>query len=76
MIYRVTQTINSSTRLYAATTHQSSTGFQRFYNIERWTVMPAGEHFAALAQPQALVEDIRAFFRPLRDRRQDTGQAG
>jgi hypothetical protein len=28
--------------------------------------MPAGGHFAALEQPEALVNDIRASFRPLR----------
>jgi pimeloyl-ACP methyl ester carboxylesterase len=28
--------------------------------------MPKGGHFAALEQPERLVEDIRAFFRPLR----------
>jgi hypothetical protein len=28
--------------------------------------MPRGGHFAALEQPELLVEDIRAFFRPLR----------
>jgi microsomal epoxide hydrolase len=37
-----------------------------FTNIRRWTVMPRGGHFAAMEQPQALVEDVRAFFRPLR----------
>jgi hypothetical protein len=26
----------------------------------------SGGHFAALAEPEALAEDIRAFFRPLR----------
>src|SRR5581483_6310771 len=40
---------------------------ERLYNIQRWTQMPAGGHFAALEQPQALVEDIRSFFRPLRN---------
>jgi pimeloyl-ACP methyl ester carboxylesterase len=35
-------------------------------NIQRWTVMPKGGHFAALEQPVALSEEIRAFFRPLR----------
>jgi len=40
---------------------------ERLYNIQRWTEMKAGGHFAALEQPQALVEDIRAFFRPLRN---------
>jgi pimeloyl-ACP methyl ester carboxylesterase len=36
------------------------------YNVQRWTEFPAGGHFAALEEPQLLVEDIRAFFRPLR----------
>ena len=36
------------------------------YNITRWTVMAKGGHFAALEQPQALVADVRAFFRDLR----------
>jgi pimeloyl-ACP methyl ester carboxylesterase len=92
MIYWVTQTINSSTRLYYETSHQRAepvagrvevpTGVavfpaeipvpprslaQRLYNIQRWTEMKAGGHFAALEQPQALVEDIRTFFRPLRN---------
>jgi microsomal epoxide hydrolase len=39
---------------------------ERVYNIRRWTVMPAGGHFAALEEPQALVDDLRAFFRELR----------
>lgn len=91
MIYWVTQTINSSTRLYYETYHQRDTTLtervevptgiavfrdelpvpprslaQRMYNLHRWTEMEAGGHFAALEQPHALVEDIRAFFRPLR----------
>ena len=36
------------------------------YNITRWTEMPKGGHFAALEQPQLLVDDIRAFFRTVR----------
>ena len=36
------------------------------FNIHRWTVMPSGGHFAALEKPRELVEDVRAFFRPLR----------
>jgi hypothetical protein len=28
--------------------------------------MPRGGHFAALEEPELLVEDIRSFFRPLR----------
>ena len=37
-----------------------------FTNIRRWTVMPKGGHFAAMEQPEALAEDVRAFYRPLR----------
>ena len=36
------------------------------YNVTRWTEMPRGGHFAALEQPDLLVDDIRAFFRDLR----------
>lgn len=39
---------------------------ERAYNLRRHTIMPSGGHFAALEEPQLLVEDIRAFFRPLR----------
>ena len=39
---------------------------ERSYNIQRWTTMPRGGHFAALEEPQLLAEDVRAFFRPLR----------
>ncbi len=42
---------------------------ERMYtNIQRWTRMPKGGHFAALEQPEALVHEIREFFRPLRRR--------
>ena len=36
------------------------------FDLRRWTVMPRGGHFAALEQPDLLVEDVRAFFRDLR----------
>ncbi|GAA3431255.1 epoxide hydrolase family protein [Kutzneria kofuensis] len=38
----------------------------RAYNLQRFTEFERGGHFAAMEQPEALVEDIRAFFRPLR----------
>jgi len=41
---------------------------ERRYNIQGWTKMDKGGHFAALEQPEALVREIRAFFKPLRDR--------
>ncbi len=37
-----------------------------FTNIQRWSVMQRGGHFAAMEQPDALAEEIRALFRPLR----------
>lgn len=40
--------------------------WERVYNLQRWTQMKKGGHFAAFEQPQALVEDIRAFFGELR----------
>jgi pimeloyl-ACP methyl ester carboxylesterase len=36
------------------------------YDIQRWTPMPRGGHFAAMEQPNLLVDDIRAFFRTVR----------
>jgi pimeloyl-ACP methyl ester carboxylesterase len=37
-----------------------------YADIRRWSVMARGGHFAAMEQPQALAEELRAFFRPLR----------
>jgi pimeloyl-ACP methyl ester carboxylesterase len=39
---------------------------QRGYNVQRWTEMAQGGHFAAIEEPELLVEDIRQFFRFLR----------
>ncbi len=39
---------------------------ERVYNIAHWTEMPRGGHFAAMEEPELLVQDIRAFFRKLR----------
>jgi pimeloyl-ACP methyl ester carboxylesterase len=36
------------------------------YNIVRWTPMPRGGHFAAMEEPELLLEDVRAFFSSLR----------
>ena len=46
--------------------------WERAYNLTRWTEMGKGGHFAALERPQALVEEIRAFFRPLRGKPAET----
>jgi pimeloyl-ACP methyl ester carboxylesterase len=39
---------------------------ERGYNVQRWTDMPRGGHFAAAEEPELLAGDIRAFFRGLR----------
>jgi pimeloyl-ACP methyl ester carboxylesterase len=39
---------------------------ERAFNIERWTEMPRGGHFAAMEEPELLAGDMREFFRPLR----------
>lgn len=91
-IYWVTQSINSSTRLYyeafskpwdlgenekiqvpvgvAAFPRENTVPLrewsERAYNVQHWTDMPAGGHFAALEEPINLVKDIRDFFRGLR----------
>ncbi len=37
-----------------------------YSDIRRWSVMPSGGHFAAMERPEALADEITAFFRPLR----------
>jgi microsomal epoxide hydrolase len=92
MLYWVTETINSSCRLYYEMMHADKfppRGFhvrvptacavfpkelirpprawvERLYNVQRWTRFPQGGHFAAMEEPRALVDDIRAFFRGVR----------
>lgn len=39
---------------------------QRFFNVQRWTTMPRGGHFAALEAPEDLARDLREFFRAFR----------
>ena len=33
----------------------------KFFNIQQWTEMPRGGHFAAMEQPELLVDDMRKF---------------
>ena len=40
----------------------------RVYNVTHWTEFPRGGHFAAMEQPEMLVDDIRKFCRSLRQR--------
>lgn len=39
---------------------------ERTLNVQHWTSMPRGGHFAALEEPELLVEDMRTFFRQFR----------
>jgi hypothetical protein len=39
---------------------------ERYLRVQRWTEMPRGGHFSALEEPELLVEEMRAFYRPLR----------
>ncbi|HEY7269537.1 MAG TPA: epoxide hydrolase [Dehalococcoidia bacterium] len=48
--------------IYRASRRQAET----FYNVQHWTEMPHGGHFAALEEPQRLTGDVRAFFRRFR----------
>jgi epoxide hydrolase len=38
----------------------------RTNNIVRWTEYDRGGHFAAMEEPDLVVDDIRAFFREIR----------
>jgi hypothetical protein len=33
----------------------------KFFNVQQWTEMPSGGHFAAMEQPELLADDIRKF---------------
>jgi pimeloyl-ACP methyl ester carboxylesterase len=48
------------------TRHPPRAFAEQVFNIQRWTEMPRGGHFAALEVPDVLAEDVAAFFRPLR----------
>jgi pimeloyl-ACP methyl ester carboxylesterase len=39
---------------------------ERGYNVQHWTEMPRGGHFAAAEEPELLADDLRAFFRRFR----------
>jgi epoxide hydrolase len=91
-VYWVTQTINSSVRLYCESRRTDRFGplgeyvdvptaaavFPRemfriprayaetAFNLVRYTRFDRGGHFAALEEPDLLIEDIRAFFREVR----------
>ena len=40
---------------------------ERYYNPKRWSVAEKGGHFAPMEMPELLVDDLRQFFRTLRN---------
>jgi pimeloyl-ACP methyl ester carboxylesterase len=44
---------------------------ERLYNIQQWTPMSSGGHFAAAEEPEALARDIAGFFQFLGDSRSE-----
>jgi hypothetical protein len=45
--------------------HPSRSFAERVFNIQRWTEMPRGGHFAALEAPDLLATDVATFVRSL-----------
>jgi hypothetical protein len=39
---------------------------ERFFNVQRWTEMPRGGHFAAMEEPALLAADLCDWFRSFR----------
>jgi microsomal epoxide hydrolase len=39
---------------------------ERFFNVQRWTALPKGGHFAALEEPELLANELKEFFRAMR----------
>ncbi len=50
----------------AELTFPPSRGAERYYNLQRWTEMRAGGHFAPAEEPALFIDDLRAFFRDKR----------
>ncbi|WP_007507229.1 epoxide hydrolase family protein [Pseudofrankia saprophytica] len=48
-------------------THVPRALAEQHANLVHWTRMPGGGHFAPAEEPGLLVDDLRAFFRPLRE---------
>jgi microsomal epoxide hydrolase len=91
-VYWVTNTINSSVRLYCESQRSGRFGpmgerievptaaaifpkeifrtprawAENGFNLQRYTRFDRGGHFAALEEPDLLIDDVRTFFRTLR----------
>jgi pimeloyl-ACP methyl ester carboxylesterase len=47
---------------------------ERSYKVERWTDIDRGGHFLEWEEPELVAEDVRTFFRPLRENLAATGR--
>ena len=47
-------------------THAPREWAERFFDVQRYTELPRGGHFAAFEEPELLAQELRAFFKPLR----------
>lgn len=49
---------------------------ERFFNVQHWSNLPRGGHFAAMEEPLLLAQDLRSFASMLRHRYEVTRQTG
>ncbi|TDQ80716.1 epoxide hydrolase family protein [Paraburkholderia silvatlantica] len=47
--------------------HPPRSWLERVFDVAQWTDMPRGGHFAAMEEPDLLADDIRRFFKRLRE---------
>jgi pimeloyl-ACP methyl ester carboxylesterase len=40
---------------------------EKYFNVIQWTEMPRGGHFAAMEEPDLLVDDVRKFASAMND---------
>ena len=48
---------------------------ERFFNVQRWTEMPRGGHFAAMEEPELFVNDLRETFAPMWSEAEEISEA-
>jgi len=47
--------------------HWPRRSLERHFNLKRYTRFPKGGHFGPMEEPECIVDELRAFFRPLRN---------
>ena len=59
---RVPTAVASFTKQFAFEGEPPREWAERLYNVQRWSPMPRGGHFAPVEEPELLARDIAAFF--------------